>query len=257
MERNQTTASGGTTQAQGWTSAQRRKGVSRGYSLRPAYGLRLERYPGGTRAERPDLLAAVSGLDRHRRLGSIVAQHPAASGKRRPDRPVPGDCRQRFLSRGFWGAHTGPNPTDRAKNGCKRHLIVDANGLPLALRVTPANIPDGQLAIPLLDAIPAVTGLQGRPRFRPAIFQGDRAYGWDNNIRATLARGVTPQLARPQDQAHGSGLGRFRVVVEHALAWFNNWRRLRLCYEKKGAHAQGFHDFAASLICFRRWQASL
>jgi hypothetical protein len=27
----------------------------------------------------------------------------------------------------------GPNPTDRGKPGSKRHILVDANGLPLAL----------------------------------------------------------------------------------------------------------------------------
>jgi transposase len=33
----------------------------------------------------------------------------------------------------FRGVHTGPNPTDRVKKWCKRHVIVDGKGLPLAL----------------------------------------------------------------------------------------------------------------------------
>ena len=61
----------------------------------------------------------------------------------------------------------------------------------------------------------------------------------------------------PRDTAHGSGVGHFRVVVEHALAWFNNFRRLRLCYEEGDEHLQGFHDLAAGLIVFSRWQAAL
>lgn len=34
---------------------------------------------------------------------------------------------------------TGPNPTDRGKLGSKRHLIVDARGIPLAITITGAN----------------------------------------------------------------------------------------------------------------------
>ncbi len=42
------------------------------------------------------------------------------------------------------GAHTGPNPTDRAKKGCKRHLITDGQGLPLVAQTGPANRRDEQ-----------------------------------------------------------------------------------------------------------------
>lgn len=125
--------------------------------------------------------------------------------------------------------------------------------MPLALSVTPANVVDGQLAIDLLDAIPPVAGARGRPRFRPDAYFGDRAYGWEINILQTRQRGVVAQLARPQDDTHGSGLGRFRYVVERTLAWFGHFRRLRLCYEKCGELLQAFHDLAAALICFNRW----
>ena len=37
------------------------------------------------------------------------------------------------------GDQTGPNPTDRAKRGSKRHLICDGRGVPLAVR-RPARI---------------------------------------------------------------------------------------------------------------------
>jgi len=33
----------------------------------------------------------------------------------------------------------GSNPTDRGKNGSKRHLLVDAHGVPLSIVVTGAN----------------------------------------------------------------------------------------------------------------------
>jgi transposase len=34
----------------------------------------------------------------------------------------------------FGGSKTGPNPTDRAKLGSKRHLICDGHGVPLAIQ---------------------------------------------------------------------------------------------------------------------------
>ena len=37
------------------------------------------------------------------------------------------------------GSETGPSPVDRARNGSKHHLLVDATGIPLAWRVTGGN----------------------------------------------------------------------------------------------------------------------
>lgn len=43
----------------------------------------------------------------------------------------------------FWGdLLVGPNPTDRAKNGVKRSLLVEADGGPLSVIVAGANVPD-------------------------------------------------------------------------------------------------------------------
>ncbi len=50
------------------------------------------------------------------------------------------------------GQKTGPNPTDRAKGGTKRSVLVDANGVPLALTVSGANTPDSVLLEPTLAA---------------------------------------------------------------------------------------------------------
>ena len=40
------------------------------------------------------------------------------------------------------GKQTGPNPTDRAKSGTKRHVLTDGGGVPLAVVITAANVPD-------------------------------------------------------------------------------------------------------------------
>ncbi len=52
-------------------------------------------------------------------------------------------CRIRAV---YGGDQTGPNSTDRAKRGSKRHLTCDGRGVPLAVRLTGANRKDSQEA---------------------------------------------------------------------------------------------------------------
>ena len=52
------------------------------------------------------------------------------------------------------GSETGPSPVDRARNGSKHHLLVDATGLPLAWTLTGGNRNDVTQLIPLLDRVP-------------------------------------------------------------------------------------------------------
>jgi transposase len=109
-------------------------------------------------------------------------------------------------------------------------------------------------AIAMLDRIPAVAGQRGRPRMRPDVYQGDAAYGTAFNIRETERRGIQPLLAA-HGKSHctsGSGLGKTRYVAERTLAWFGNFRRIKLCYERTAAHLQAFHEIAAALICFKK-----
>jgi hypothetical protein len=51
--------------------------------------------------------------------------------------------------------------------GQRHHLIVDGQGIPLAVSLTGGNRNDITQLLPLLDKIPAVAGRRGRPRWRP------------------------------------------------------------------------------------------
>lgn len=66
------------------------------------------------------------------------------------------------------GEHTGPNPTDRRKLGSKVHVLVDAKGIPLAIRITGANAHDVTQVLPLVDSVPPV---RGKKRQAPASAQ--------------------------------------------------------------------------------------
>lgn len=56
------------------------------------------------------------------------------------------------------GQETGPNPTDRAKLGTKRHIVVDARGVPLVVLLSGANRHDSMMFEKCIDALPAVRG---------------------------------------------------------------------------------------------------
>jgi transposase len=154
-----------------------------------------------------------------------------------------------FSARGFWGVQTGPNPTDRAKLGSKRHLICDGRGVPLAIQLTGANRNDSQQALTLVDAIPFLQGERGRPRHRPDCVLGDRGYDAEAIRRGLRARRIMPWLAK-RNTEHGSGLGRWRWVVERSFAWLNQFRRLRVRYEKRADIHEAFLALACTLLCW-------
>jgi transposase len=167
----------------------------------------------------------------------------------RSDRLVACRGRQLFSACGFWGLQTGPNPTDRAKLGSKRHLICDGRGVPLAIRLTGANRNDSQEALALVDTIPFLQEERGRPRHRPDCVLGDRGYDAEAIRQGLRARHIAPAIAK-RNTEHGSGLGRWRWVVERTFAWLNQFRRLRVRYERRTDIHEAFLALACALICW-------
>ncbi len=142
-------------------------------------------------------------------------------------------------------------PVDRARPGSKHHLIVDRHGTPLAVSLTSGNRHDVTQLMPLLDAIPRIRGLRGRPRHRPRRLFADRGYDYDKYRRLVRARGITPKFAR-RGTPHGSGLGKIRWVVERTFAWLHQFKRLRIRYEICADLHLGLLQLACSIICLRR-----
>jgi transposase len=152
------------------------------------------------------------------------------------------------------GAETGPNPTDRGKLGSKRHLVVDAAGLPLAVMLSAANVHDSQLLELTLDVIPPIRqprGDHGRPRRHPDKLHADKGYDYPRCRAAYRKRGIIPRIARRGTES-SERLGRQRWVVERTLAWLNRFRRLTVRYERRADLHQAFLSLGCALIC---WQA--
>nr|WP_234022292.1 IS5 family transposase [Streptomyces ipomoeae] len=151
------------------------------------------------------------------------------------------------------GPKSGPSPVDRARPGSKHHVLTDGQGIPLAVSLTGGNRNDVTQLIPLVDKVPAVAGVVGRPRRRPDALLADRGYDHDKYRRLVRARGITPVIAE-RGQPHGSGLGVFRWVVERTIAWLHGFRRLRIRWERRDDIHEAFLGLATCLITHRHVQ---
>jgi len=102
----------------------------------------------------------------------------------------------------------------------------------------------------MVDELPAVAGKRGAPKRKPKYLLADRGYDSDPHRRQLVARGIEPVIGRRNTQ-HGSGLGRFRWVVERAISWLHQFRRLRSRWEKLPQMHDAFLQLGSAIICFR------
>ncbi|MFF2999444.1 IS5 family transposase [Streptomyces sp. NPDC057950] len=151
------------------------------------------------------------------------------------------------------GPKSGPSPVDRARPGSKHHLIVDGQGIPLAVSLTGGNRNDVTPLQPLLDKIPPVAGRVGRLRRRPTALPADRGYDHDKNRRLLWTRGIRPVIAKC-GEPHGTGLGIFRYVVERTIAWLHGFRHLRMRWGRRDDIHEAFLGLAVCLITHRHVQ---
>ena len=164
---------------------------------------------------------------------------------------VEGDRRLQPCAGEKGGSETGPSPVDRGRAGSKHHLLVDASGIPLAYTLTGGNRNDVTQLIPLLERVPAVAGLVGRPRRRPDVVVGDRGYDHDKHRRLVRKLGVTAVIAH-RKSAHGSGLGVVRWVVERTFAHLHQFKRLLVRYERRADMHEAMLALGCCLVCHRR-----
>jgi len=149
------------------------------------------------------------------------------------------------------GEATGKDPTNRAKLGTKRHLVVDRLGLPLAVTISGANAHDSRLLEQTVDAIPPLRlphRQRGRPRQRPAKLHADTGYDYPRCRQALRRRGIIPRIARRGIES-SERLGRYRWVVERTLSWLNRFRRLKVRYERRADIHHAFLTLGCALSC--------
>ena len=152
------------------------------------------------------------------------------------------------------GDFTGPNPTDRAKLGSKRHLWVDQRGAPLAIRITPANTNDHLAMLDLLEQ-PIVP----RPRTKHPVQHvcADKAYDSEPLRNQLRQRNFRPHIryrafaTHPLPPLEPHRYPARRWVVERTLSWQNDFRSLRVRWAKKSSNWLALIYFASALILWR------
>jgi hypothetical protein len=127
--------------------------------------------------------------------------------------------------------------------------MVDGKGTPLASQVSAANVHDVRGLLPTVVACPL--GCYGTRERLPKRLYGDRAYGSAGHERILRWMGIEPVFAH-RGTPHGSGLGKYRYVVEQTIAAVHQNRRLKIRYEKRDDIHQAFLTLACIKICWYR-----
>lgn len=126
---------------------------------------------------RIDLPAPLLQLDRHRSQAQNTPGCARGPGKGEPLEPGTCGRGQRLPESEKRGAHTGQNPTDRGKKGCKRHVLTDRNGVVLEVQTGLANQKDDARLESLLEGFKPVADETRKVYCLPSVIQSDKGYG--------------------------------------------------------------------------------
>ncbi len=140
---------------------------------------------------------------------------------------------------------------DRGKPGSKMHVLSDANGLPLLVGVSAANVHDSE------GLKPMVAGHQtrhdpDRGRYsKPQRLHADKAYDRPDLRRWLRGKRIGVRIARKGIES-SERLGRRGWVIERAMSWLTGCRRLNHRYECDPGNYLAFLGLAAALCCYKR-----
>jgi hypothetical protein len=145
------------------------------------------------------------------------------------------------------GGVAGRSPVDRGKQGLKRPVVTEGQGLPVHIVSAGADRHDSPLLAPTfvgLEKLAPVTADE------PGAVQLDR--GYDNAPTRTLLAdlgldGVIARKGVPAPIQAGS-----RWKAERTHSWMNGYDKLRRCTERRKAVVDFYLFLAAALVVLRR-----
>jgi len=150
--------------------------------------------------------------------------------------------------------NTGPNPTDRAKKGTKRHVLTDGEGIPLSVVVTAANRNDFKETKNVLDNI-----VIERPEPTEKEVQNlcmDKGFDYPEVRELVDEYGYTAHIrSRGEESSKKKNIPGYRArrwVVERTHSWMNRFRHLLIRWEKKTENYEAFIHLACAVITIRR-----
>ena len=126
--------------------------------------------------------------------------------------------------------------------GTKVHLVCDEHGILLAVYLTPGQRHDSKGFEPTVERV-MLPHRRGRG-FWPERMAGDKGYSYRpvrRWIRQRGIRGVIPtRKDQPRDLAFEKAQYRRRNIVERAVGWYKEYRRLATRYEKLAVNYLAF-----------------
>jgi transposase len=143
------------------------------------------------------------------------------------------------------GEDAGRNPVDRGKQGRKRSLLVEGQGIPLGSVVAPAARHDSPLLEPTLDHLAPYAPFPALPTVHL-----DRGYDFPGTPARLAALGLVGKISRRGTSAPIAATGRW--VVERTHAWLNACKKLVWCTERRVIVVQFWLTFAAVVVIVRR-----
>ena len=146
-----------------------------------------------------------------------------------------------------YAKYSGKNPTDRAKRGVKKSILVDSLGAPLAVDSFPANQHDSKMLLSLLSDIKPVM------KSLIAVVALDSAYDSkelrEEAIKSGFILHASTNKRRNKNCRVIKPVGRWKVEPVHS--WLNNFRSIKICYAKSKESFVGFLQIAAAILLFR------
>ena len=140
----------------------------------------------------------------------------------------------------------GRSPVDRGKQGTKRSVATDGDGIPLSLIAARANNHDSPLLEPTLAGIPDMIGpLPDLPGMHL-----DRGYDSAKTRDLLEILGYAPHIATkglPAPIQAGQ-----RWPIERTHSWLNGYGKLRRTTDKRKIIAEFYLHLAATLTVIRR-----
>ena len=161
---------------------------------------------------------------------------------------------RRYGQGSFWGDQIGPNPTDRAKKGVKRSLLVEADGGPLAaVLIAGASVPDFKLLEATLEA--KVVERPQPTEEAPQHLCLDKGYDKQPTREVVERHDYPRRISDASEKKDPEGKKRYparRWVVERTLGWLSKCRSILVRYEKKATNYLGLIKVACILLWYRR-----
>lgn len=155
------------------------------------------------------------------------------------------------------GEATGPNPTDRAKSGTKRSVLVDGRGVPLA--IAGANVNDHLLLEQTLSALQIAPNIWFQFLFWLGVLQIhlclDKAYDNGASYQVVSDFGYREHISKKDHQVNKVRKASYKArrwIVEASHSWLNRFRKILIRFEKTEASYLALLHLACAITCFRK-----